>query len=628
MKKPSNFISRVTFSAAWWWTLIAVGAAIICASLQWSTFSNLANVAYPADEWLRDRFIQLRSNNAPEDRIALVDINEASLASLGPWPWPRTKIADLVEQLLGEYRVKGVALDIFFSDPADVMGDQRLAMLTQYGPVVLAQAFDYDLSRFSPWRVGSLATGENTQAPSVLASGFIGNHASLAKNSKAGNIGFLPDQDGVLRRLPTWTRYDGASYPTLSLALFACCATESDSHKKSLAITAASDHSDAQGFNRVAYSKALNAYRVISADAIFGRAIPVDMLRDKLVIVGSSALSLSDRVATPLFFSTSGFLVHAEALTSLLDAQAGKGLAKWPGKWIALLYSILVASLAAYAFPRFSALSNTLILVVASVVWLGLAYAICEHDAWFSPTGPLLSHFFLLSVAVPFGWAVSQGKSRRLLSTLQQYVAKSVVQELLRSDLKDPLAPRELHITTLIADMEAYTSQVENLPIEEAARLTRDFLECLTAPVLDHGGTLDKYTGDGLVAFWGAPLPLERHTELAIDAAIVIVKNVHAFSLRRQTQGLKPLRVRIGIESGLAIAGDFGSSLRSIYTAVGDSVNVASRLEDAARHLGHDIIIGQGAFDNDHSHQFIQLGERILRGKEKPTSLYTVRISL
>nr|WP_315475658.1 adenylate/guanylate cyclase domain-containing protein [uncultured Undibacterium sp.] len=628
MKIRNRLTSRIALSATWWWVLIAVSATCICASLQWSVFSPLTSVTHTADELLRDRFIKLRSSDTPEDRIAVVDINEASLAALGPWPWSREKIATLVEQLVGEYHVKGVALDIFFSNPGDALGDQRLAMLTQYGPVVLAQAFDYDLNRFSPWQVGSLSPGKNIQVPSVLAGGFIANHAVLAKNAKAGNIGFLPDQDGVLRRLPTWTHYQGANYPTLSLALFACCAADTDASKKSLAIAAASAHSDAQGFNRLEYSKTLSAYRVISAHAIFERTIPVDMMRDKLVIIGSSALSLSDRVPTPLFFSTSGFLVHATALTSLLDAQAGLIPAKWPGKWIALLYSFLVASLAAYAFPRYSALSNSLILVFASTLWLGLAYVICQHDAWFSPTGPLLSHFFLLSVAVPFGWSVSQGKSRRLLSTLQQYVAKSVVQELLRSDLKDPLAPRELHITTLIADMEAYTSQVEHLPIEAAAQLTRDFLECLTLPVLDHGGTLDKYTGDGLVAFWGAPLPLESHTDLAIDAAIIIVKNVHAFSLRRQAEGLKPLRVRIGIESGVAIAGDFGSSLRSIYTAVGDSVNVASRLEDAARHFKHDIIIGQGAVDNDRTHQFIQLGERILRGKEKATSLYTVEVRL
>jgi adenylate cyclase len=206
---------------------------------------------------------------------------------------------------------------------------------------------------------------------------------------------------------------------------------------------------------------------------------------------------------------------------------------------------------------------------------------------------------------------------------LQQYVAPSVVRELLRSDLEDPLAPRQLDVTTLIADMEGYTTQVESLSMEESARLTRDFLDCLTGPVIATRGTLDKYTGDGLVAFWGAPLPIEQHADLALDAAQVIVGRVAALSHAREALGHPPLRVRIGIESGPAVAGDFGTTFRSIYTAVGDSVNTASRLEQAARDFPHDVIVGEGTVERARRHEFIALGERRLRGKGKATALFT-----
>jgi adenylate cyclase len=224
---------------------------------------------------------------------------------------------------------------------------------------------------------------------------------------------------------------------------------------------------------------------------------------------------------------------------------------------------------------------------------------------------------------VPYQWQLTQRRSRHLLDTLRQYVAPEVVAELLRSDVDDPLKPRQLDVTTLIADMEGYTTQVESLPVEEAARLTRDFLDCLTGPVIGKHGTLDKYTGDGLVAFWGAPLPIEHHADLALDAAREIVRRVDALSRERMALGRPPLRVRIGIESGLAMAGDFGTSFRSIYTAVGDSVNTASRLEQAARDFAHDVIVGAGTVDRARRHRFILLGERLLRGKEKPTTLFT-----
>jgi adenylate cyclase len=319
-------------------------------------------------------------------------------------------------------------------------------------------------------------------------------------------------------------------------------------------------------------------------------------------------------------------LVHASALSSLLDEQSGQGVPPWPGRWIATLFSILVALLAAYTFPRLSAVSNVALLAAASAVWLGLAWLISPHDPHFSTTGPLASNLFLLAVAVPFDWQIAQRKSRSLLGTLRQYVATAVVDELLRSDLKDPLTPRQLNVTTLIADMEGYTTYVESLTMEEAAQLTRDFLACLTRPVLARHGTIDKYTGDGLVAFWGAPLPVEDHADLALDAAQDIVQEVRRFSEERQKAGMPRLRVRIGIESGVAMAGDFGSSSRSIYTAVGDSVNVASRLEQVARNQPYDIIIGQGTVARATRHDFRLLGDFVLRGKEKSTTLFTLEL--
>lgn len=613
---------KTIFKANWIWASISFLAVVFCIVLQWMSAHSYHIVG---DEWTRDHFMSWRASAVAEDRIALIDIDEASIGELGAWPWPREKIAELIELSLGEYQAKGVALDIFFADPKDEVGDQRLASLAQFGPVVLAQALDYDKNRLWPVRIGSLhQTTFPATAIAAQATGYLGNHNLLSQAGSAGNIGYLPDQDGVVRQLPVVSHFEGHYYPTLSLALFYCCA---NSENKADVIRQAVADVDSAGFSRINYSKQLNAYLVIPASHILKRSLPTAALRDKLIIIGSSSLSLSDRVTTPLYYSASGFLVHAEALTTLLDRQEGKTVARWPGAFIAILFILLVATMTTYTLPRYSALFNTLLLLVAALCWIVIANPLTLHDPTFSPNAPLLSLFVLLSIAIPFGWSRSQRRSRRLLGTLEQYVAQSVVKELLRSDLKDPLQPRTLTITTLIADMEAYTRQVSELSIAQSAQLTRDFLECLTQPVLDNGGTLDKYTGDGLVAFWGAPLAIEGHADLAIKAAVQMVKNVETFSRQRQAQGLPAMRVRIGIESGVAIAGDFGSSMRSIYTAVGDSVNVASRLEDAARHYPHDIIIGQGAVSLSTEHAFISLGERMLRGKEFATPIYTVDIT-
>ncbi len=591
---------------------LAIALAALALTL-WTQWGSPAAVSLFANEWLRDRFLQIQVSTAPEPRILVVDIDEASLARLGPWPWPQARIADLVEILLSSYGARGVALDIVFPKASGGEGEQRLGMMARHGPLVLAQAFDYQAGRLQPLQEGvlggALATGGAPAA--AVATGFIANHAQLAGAAHVGNIGFIPDPDGVLRRVPLVTLFEGRTYPALTLALVNCC-----SGGPALAPAAGE-------LARVSYRRDWNAYTVVSAADVLDQSLRADGASARLVLVGSSSLGQADRVATPLAANRPGLGVQATVLSDLLDRQAGLHPAPWPGRLLASLFALASVLTVSLAFPRVSALTGVALLGASSLLWLGLAFVASSHDPDFSTTGPLATNLFLLAVAVPYQWQLTQRKSRYLLDTLRQYVAPAVVAELLDSNLDDPLKPRQLDVTTLIADMEGYTTQVESLPVQEAAQLTRDFLDCLTGPVIGHQGTLDKYTGDGLVAFWGAPLPVAHHADLALDAARDMLTRVAQLSKRRVAAGRAPLRVRIGIESGLAMAGDFGTSFRSIYTAVGDSVNTASRLEQAARDFPHDVIVGAGAVERATRHHFLPLGERLLRGKEKATALFT-----
>ncbi|MYM38693.1 CHASE2 domain-containing protein [Duganella qianjiadongensis] len=570
--------------------------------------------SFLAEEWLRDRFIQLQTSSAEDSRILVVDIDETSLNTIAPWPWSRGRIADMVEILLTDYSSRGIALDILMPDAGDTLGDTRLAILAQNAPLVLAQALDYSATRPEPLHKGVLGGAIRSTAPALPATGYIANHIQLARHAAhIGNIGFVPDADGTLRRAPLLSQYNGQTYPALSLALVNCCAGGAP-------ITPGGDSAGL----RISYLRDWPAYTVVSAADILQRRIDPASASGRLVLIGSSSLTLADRVTTPLAANRPGLGVQAALLSTLLDQRDGLTAARWPGRWISCLWSALMALLIGYSLPRLSAARNVALLATGSLCWLVLAFIISGHDAEFSTTAPLASLLFLLTFAVPYQWQMTQQRSRHLLDTLRQYVAPAVVTELLRSDMMDPLAPRQLDVTTLIADMEGYTTQVESLPVDEAAKLTRDFLECLTGPVISHQGTLDKYTGDGLVAFWGAPLPNLQHADLALDAAHAIVRRVQQLSIEQQAKGRPPLRVRIGIDSGLAMAGDFGTTFRSIYTAVGDSVNTASRLEQAARDYPYDVIVGAGTVERSRRHRFIPLGERLLRGKEKPTTVYTL----
>ena len=436
--------------------MIALVAVMLTVLAQWGPTKDVSlfGDAFFGNEILRDAFIRLRATTAPEPRILVVDIDETSLARVAPWPWSSSRIADLVEILLSRYEARGVALDIVRPEAGDLEGDLRLAALATHAPLVLAQMLDYDPDGNRPeaLREGVLAGAFAQPWPQAArADGHLANHAGFARARNVGNIGFVPDRDGVLRHVPLVSRFEGRDYPALGLALLHCC---SGARLPALPDAARM---------RIPFQRDWSAFTVVSAADILAENIDPDSAKGRLVLVGSSSVGLGDRVATPHAASRPGLGVQAEILSSLLTRQAGLQPAPWPGRLAACAFALLAALLASVAFPRLSAVASVGLLAALSVLWLAAAYLIAPHDLHMSTTAPLATNLFLLAVAVPLQWQLAQRRSRRLLGTLQQYVAPSVVRELLRSDLEDPLAPRQLDVTTLIADMEGYTSQVESL---------------------------------------------------------------------------------------------------------------------------------------------------------------------
>jgi adenylate cyclase len=191
--------------------------------------------------------------------------------------------------------------------------------------------------------------------------------------------------------------------------------------------------------------------------------------------------------------------------------------------------------------------------------------------------------------------AEARRTSRRILNTLSHYVAEPVLRLLVRQGLENTLTPSRKEITVLVADMAGYTRLTAESGLDNSARLTTEFLEAITQPVLRSGGTLDRYTGDGLIAFWGAPLDRADHSAGAYAAALEMLDALAALNERRAARGEDAIGMRIGIEAGAALVGDLGSSTRSVYTAVGSCINLASRLQELARDLHEPLIVGPQA---------------------------------
>ena len=535
-----------------------------------------------ADEALRDGYLRLQADPHPEERLVVVDIDEVSLQQIGTWPWPRTLLADLAESLLIDGGARAIAFDMVLPEPADVAGDTRLATLASNTPITLAHVMD-PIARDKPNHTGILAADAaiHTTDGALTASGYIANHAGLARARCVGNIAYLPDNDGVLRYLPAQIRFGNLAYLPLAAALLRC--TDPDIRLPA---------PNRQGRWRIPYLHSSDAYMVVPAVHILQGNANQHMFRGRYVLIGSSALGLNDRVATPLQSLAPGILVHAQGVSGLLDISQGRARAPWDGTNLAIGWTAISIALAVLAIGLLNAWRGTIALVGLTFLWIVLSWIGVARQAEFSITAPLTAYFLTLLTSIPFEWWRSQRQAQNLTNIFSQYVAKPVVDQLSQLKLKQTLTPTQRDVTVLIADMEGYTRATSELPLSDAASLTKEFLTCITNSVLAEGGTLDKYTGDGLVAFWGAPVPSLDHADQAVTGGLAILTAVALWNTERIAKGHAVLRVRVGIESGPALVGDLGTDFRSSYTAVGDCINLAARLEAAARNLPSDLVLG------------------------------------
>jgi adenylate cyclase len=478
-----------------------------------------------------------------------------------------------------------------------------VATLAQYTPLVLAQVLDY-VPRPLRLTIGTLAGGTPGPAggQAIAAEGYIANHPGLAEAPCVGHIGVEPDADGTVRHLPMRSSFDGQTYKSLSWAMLAC-----------IGVTLDAATLDSSRPWRVPFRSQLEAYTVVSASDLLSQQLPPGLLQGRHVLVGSSSLGLGDKVSTPLSPLAAGVMVHAAALQGLLDLHAGAMRPAVDGAIGLTMWCMLSFAILGWWIPRVGAGVGLSLLTAMSLLWMMLWLAAWRHQITASPTAALWGYVWLVSTAIPLEWWLSQQRGRRLMNTLSHYVSQPVLEQILADPQRHSLEPRRLNVTALVADMASYTQLTSTLQLETAAEITRSFLDCLTRPVLAWGGTLDRYSGDGLVAFWGAPIPDDQAADRAVTAALDMISQVHMLSDTLASRGLPRLRVRIGIESGWALVGDLGTDFRSTYTAVGDCINFASRLENEARNLGVDLVIGPRAAGAVKQHALVTLGAVALR---------------
>ncbi|MFC4174215.1 CHASE2 domain-containing protein [Microvirga sp. GCM10011540] len=565
--------------------------------------------------------------------VAIVDIDEQSLQALGQWPWPRTVMAEIVTKIV-ERGGTVIGFDVLFPEPdrsspeiaaetfhgLDTATRERLRRLPSndvvFADVIRASRVVLGQSGYRVSGAAAVArpagqTGIATAGPDPRP--FLVDFPHLLRNLPVlddaakghGIFSIAPEGDGTVRRVPIVALANGTIIPSLSLEMLRVAAGEGAilirtdaSGVRSVGVHGLEVPTDGKGRIWVHFSPPDLSKYVPAIDLLRDR-VPLDALAGKLVLVGTSAAGLLDLKVTPVHPALPGVELHAQLLESALT---GATLSR-PGYTAVveiLLATLLSLTLIALA-PRVNAGTLFVLGGATAVLTLGISwYCFAVLDLLIDYTFPLGSSLLVYAVLVCTNYMTISADRYRIRSAFSQYLSPDLVEQLAQSPEKLTLGGEQRELTVLFSDVRGFTAISESYkddPQGLTVLINRLFTP-LTRDIMERRGTIDKYMGDAIMAFWNAPLDDPAHEANACEAALAMLESLEALNRQRQREAgddrtIAPLKIGIGLNTGLCVVGNFGSDLHFNYSVVGDTVNLASRLEGLSKQYGLPVIIGE-----------------------------------
>ncbi|MFT6674218.1 MAG: adenylate cyclase [Sulfitobacter sp.] len=611
-----------------------------------------------------DAFQQINPRDPAPSPVVILDIDDRSLAEVGQWPWPRTQIADLTMKAM-QAGAAAVAFDIIFSEPdrlspeniavdnpslpenlrAELLklpsNDQVLAQMFARARVVVGQTSARQASTDGPAGPPPIDVPHAVLGPNpdrfLLRFPDLIQNLEVLENAAAGHGMFtvLPDPDGVYRRVPVVMRAEGVYRLGLSMELlrvatggdaFAIRSNDAGIDGVVVARQLIKTGPDGTVWNNFSPS---NPNRFVSAADLLNGTLPANRLAGHLVLVGTSAIGLEDFRATPLGLPMAGVEIHAQVLENIL----GKSLLQRPNYAIALeLAFIACMSLIIVALAPLMA-ANYLLLATAALIGLSLGgtyYLFVENLQLIDPTFPVLSVFLSAVLMLSINYIREEVQKRQIRGAFGQYVSPDLVATLAENPEQLQLGGERRELSILFTDVRGFTTISESFKDDPTGltSLMNRFLTTMSDAIMDQRGTIDKYMGDAIMAFWNAPLNEPDHARLSCAAALQMLRDIEALNARQaeETDGKAvPIDIGIGINTGAAVVGNMGSDKRFDYSALGDPVNLASRLEGQTKSYGVDIIIGASTRRLvEQEYPVIELDLIRVKGKLFPEHIYAL----
>lgn len=613
-------------------------------------------------EQSRDLAWRLTASHQAEQRVILVDIDDASLQAIGPWPWSRATLAELTRQL----DAQGVGLKLFDvvlpdAREGDALLSAALSMNDAAAPSVLAQVFA--LRHESRLRSGVLAgamSGIGCQAPAVQAQGFLANAQGL--HQRAGHITPTMDADGAVRSMAAFVCMDERVYPALAFAGVASLGGGSsqliDIRKGqgwtqpawTVELANLPGHPvglDAQGQVRIPFASSRTALTRVSAVDVLRQNVPAQLLHGAWVVVGASAFGLGDVVSTALGESVNGAEVHMQLLLGILDGRVP--YAPQGGLWLQVAYVapfILVLLWLAGGAPLLRAARAAtsrqparrlhLLLPLVSIgavagAWGLHSWALVQQGwavGWVAPALTIVLCATALTLGEQLRLVIER---KRIYQNLASYVSSPVAAKIALNELSGDIQAARRDVTILTADLKNFARYCEACSPEDTAKVLHRFFTTAGAQIEAHGGVVEEMVGDSIVAVFNGEQDCPDHPAAALSAARNIWQHCSSELPNTSALGLEALGIGVGLESGMAMVGSFGPAGRRVHTVLGQTVTIALRLRGMTADLAYPLLLGPelaqrlGAQEQAQHMEIKTLGSFLLPGLMRPSTVYTLR---
>jgi adenylate cyclase len=629
--------------------VLAATAAVLAAwVLAHASGLQVSGVIQRADLWLDDLRLTATAPAGPDARVAIVDIDERSLAEWGRWPWSRATLGTLVDQLFATQRIAALGVDLTFPEPEGDPPDQALARAMAGRPVVLGVYLTADRGGS---RQGELPAALGAPPPGAIGpgpawNGHGGNIGPLARAAAgAGVINAYPDDDGVVRRVPLVATAQARVVPSLALALWlrgpgaAAQPAWTAGDAPALAGLRLADAArragrwqplDADGAVRVPFSPGggpgASRFTYVSATDVLAQRLPPGALAGRQVLIGSSAPGLSDLRATPFHPALPGVEVHAQVLAGLLDGRLA-AVPSWSGAWQVLASAAMLALTGLLGRRRSPAVAAAGFAGGAAALAGVAAWALAAHDLVLPLAAPLLAGGGMTAAAAAAAWLHVRQERAALARLFGRYVPEPVARALARDPSRQPMQADNRELTILFCDLRGFSALAEQLAPQPLRALVNLYFSRMTAAVHAQGGTVDKFIGDAVMAFWGAPLDDPQHARHAVQGALAMAQACGPLNADLAAQGLPAVAVGLGLSTGVVCVGDLGSEQRRSYTAVGDAVNLAARIEALTRRYGLDLLVGDTtarACGDLPGWQWVEVDHVQVRGRQAAVTVFTL----